>query len=154
MLAAWYLLLDIKDITEHWPQTQSLWGHDKLRQHKSTSYFYLSADENTAIVPFTEDQIFQSLLANMSDRCFFTNCSFILALDSPSYGEDDTTEMPNHRLVPAFWQKPSRTNPCFVRPSPKVTQLKPTLYKMSFLVPSHQDLPQILTVFHLSPCNE
>lgn len=54
------------------------------------------------IVPFTKYQIFQSLLANISDRCFFTNCSFILALDPPSYGEDDTTEMPNRRLVPDF----------------------------------------------------
>lgn len=53
------------------------WAHDKMRQSKATSQFYLNIDKNQATMPPTNTKILP-LLGKMSD--FFISYRFILIL--------------------------------------------------------------------------
>lgn len=56
-------------------------------------------------------------------------------------------------LFPRSERSHSRTSPCFLRPSPKVSRPQSQSYNKSFQISSH-DIPQISTVSVVPPCEE
>lgn len=100
-----------------------------------------------AILPSTKYRLFRLLLANWIDCHFFANYSFILALPLLPVDKTILSRCLIIDLSPLSDKSLSRPNPCFPRPSPKVIQPKSRVYGKSLLIPSHQDIPQILTVY-------